>query len=106
MYSDKVRKTTALIIVLAVLALIAAGLIWWAATAGSRNIREEGMAALQQTIRDSARQCYVVEGVYPEDLEYLEQNYGLQINRKDYYVNYDAFAQNLPPTVRVVEKDQ
>ena len=104
MYSDKVKTKTLLIAVLAVLVLIAAGLTLWAVRAGSGNMQEEAAAALQDTILTSARQCYVVEGIYPPDLEYLENNYGLQINRKDFYVSYDAFAENLPPTVRVTSR--
>ena len=100
MYSDKVKRTTLLIVCLLILCLIAGVLAWWAVSAGSRNIREEGAAALKQTITSAARQCYVVEGVYPSELAYLEDNYGLQINKEDYYVTYDAFAQNLPPAVK------
>ena len=51
-----------------------------------------------------ALQCYVVEGVYPPNLQYLEDNYGLEINTDDYYVTYDAFASNLPPSVWVSAK--
>ncbi|MBQ9015052.1 MAG: hypothetical protein IJ109_02930 [Firmicutes bacterium] len=101
MYSDKVKKTTLLIVSLLILCLIAAALVWWAVSAGTRNMKEEGVTALKQTITSAARQCYVVEGVYPSDLAYLEDNYGLRINKDDYYVTYEAFAQNLPPTVRV-----
>ncbi len=50
-------------------------------------------------------QCYVVEGVYPPDLQYLENNYGLRVNTEDYYVVYDCFASNLPPTIRVIARD-
>ena len=101
MYSDKVKKTTLLVCIVLILCLIAVALIWWAARAGGRNLQEEGVTAMKQAITSSARQCYIVEGVYPEDLAYLEENYGLTINKDDYYVTYDAFAQNLPPTVRV-----
>ena len=55
-------------------------------------------------MRRSALQCYVVEGVYPPDLAYLEDNYGLQVNTEDYYVTYEAFSSNLPPTIRVMRK--
>ena len=41
-----------------------------------------------------------VDFVLP-DTFYLEENYGLQVNKKDFYVTYEAFASNLPPTVRV-----
>ena len=101
MYSDKVKKTSLLIVCLLILCLIACALVYWAVSAGSRNMKEEGVTALKQTVTSAARQCYVVEGVYPSDLAYLEENYGLQINKDDYYVTYEAFAENLPPTVKV-----
>ena len=53
---------------------------------------------------ESALQCYVVEGVYPPSLEYLEENYGLVLNHQDYYIHYDIFAENLAPEVIVTEK--
>lgn len=104
MYSDKKKKR---------------GLVWiWAAAAilaavicGSRAIRVSGpeleaesAAALKAAIESRALQCYVVEGIYPPGLSYLEENYGLQINKKDYYVVYNAFASNLPPNVQVTGK--
>ena len=46
----------------------------------------------------------MVEGVYPPDLHYLEENYGLQINTAEFYVVYDIYASNMPPTVKVVAK--
>ena len=104
MYSDKVRKTTVLLLCLLILCVIAGGFSYWAVSAGNRNLQDESAAALQRTITETARQCYIVEGVYPSDLAYLENNYGLQINTEDYFVTYDAFAQNLPPTVRVTTR--
>ncbi len=106
MYSDKVRKTTILLLCLLILCVIAGALSYWAVSSGNKNMSEESAAALQQAISSSARQCYIVEGAYPSDLAYLEENYGLQINRNDYFVAYDAFAQNLPPTVRVTVRQQ
>ena len=61
-------------------------------------------AAIREAIRRSALQCYVVEGVYPPNLQYLQDNYGLEVNTEDFYVTYDAFASNLPPTVLVTSK--
>ena len=68
------------------------------------DLDEETVTAIQDAIRKSALQCYVVEGVYPPDLQYLEDNYGLQVNTRDFYVTYEAFASNLPPTVRVTAR--
>ena len=100
MYSDKTRKTT-WVLCLLILCVIAGAACYWAVSSGNRNLQEESAAALQQSVTDAARQCYVVEGAYPADLTYLEDNYGLQINEDDYFVTYDAFARNLPPAVKV-----
>ena len=106
MYTDKKRKT-GLRVLLGLLALaIVLGLAVWAVRAQSRDLRDEGARAIQEAIQRSALQCYVVEGVYPPNLVYLEEHYGLSVNTRDYYVTYEAFASNQPPTVRVVEKPE
>ena len=63
---------------------------------------EESMASIKDTILARALQCYVREGAYPESLSYLEENYGLTINKDDYKVIYTPFAENMPPEVRVI----
>ena len=55
---------------------------------------------------DCAVQCYVVEGVYPPSLSYLEENYGLTLNKEDYYIHYEIFAENLPPEVRITKRNR
>lgn len=69
------------------------------------DLEDSGATAIREAVQRSALQCYVVEGVYPPNLQYLEDNYGLQVNTEDYYVSYEAFASNLPPTVKVVNRD-
>ena len=86
------------------LLLAAAVILVWAAGNPGQNLSDNGAAAIREAVRRSALQCYAVEGVYPPDLQYLEENYGLQINHEDFYVAYDAFASNLPPTVRVTRR--
>lgn len=71
----------------------------------ARQVREEAAYAIGETVRERARQCFAVEGVYPESLDYLIENYGLRINTADYYVVYEAFADNLPPEIRVAVKE-
>ena len=65
---------------------------------------EEGKQQLEEAIRRSAVACYAVEGIYPPDLEYLQQYYGLQIDESKYSVVYEAFAENLMPDITVLEK--
>ena len=103
MYSDRAKKKTGLIVLILILLLIALLAVLCFGHSG-RDVSEEGAEAIRETVRRSALQCYVVEGVYPPDLEYLENNYGLQINQEDYFVTYEAFAQNLPPNVKVTTR--
>ena len=70
----------------------------------------DGASGTAQTelVRDAVRSailtCYAVEGAYPSDLAYLEQNYGLAYDKERYIVSYDAFASNVMPEVRVLER--
>ena len=104
MYSDNEKKRPVWLAPLAVLVLILAIAGAFALARPGQNLREDGAVAIREAVRRSALQCYVVEGIYPPDLQYLEDNYGLQVNTKEYYVTYDAFASNLPPTVKVTKK--
>lgn len=66
----------------------------------------EAIASIRKSIMDCAVQCYVVEGVYPPSLSYLEENYGLTLNKEDYYIHYEIFAENLPPEVRITKRNR
>ena len=103
MYTDAVKKRGALKwIALVLLILLAAALL--IVGKPGRDLGDESAAAIREAIRRSALQCYAVEGVYPPNLQYLQDNYGLEVNTEDFYVTYDAFASNLPPTVLVTSK--
>ena len=103
MYTDAVKKRGAVkwIALVLLIVLVAALLIVWKP---GRDLGDESAAAIREAIRRSALQCYAVEGVYPPNLQYLQDNYGLEVNTEDFYVTYDAFASNLPPTVLVTSK--
>ena len=101
MYHDARKKTVKwLIIALACVIAVVAGIIIFSGIQ-SREMLENGAVAIKETVTKAAKQCYVVEGVYPPNLEYLQEHYGLTLNTRDYYVTYDAFASNQPPTIRV-----
>ena len=67
--------------------------------------KAEGKAQLEQAIKRSAVACYAAEGIYPPDLEYLVEHYGIQIDSDKYTVIYDIFAENMMPDITVLEKD-
>jgi len=58
---------------------------------------------LETALTRAAVACYAAEGVYPPNLQYLEENYGVQINPKLYTVKYEVIASNLMPDITVLE---
>lgn len=101
MYSDRKKRPWIWVALAAILMIAAIGLFDSQSELKRAEIREEGAIAIRQLVESAARQCYAVEGVYPPNLAYLENHYGIRINKRDYFVNYDAFASNVIPTVIV-----
>lgn len=65
----------------------------------------EDIRQLQEVLQKGCVACYAAEGVYPPDLEYLKNHYGIQIDEQRYTVYYNRFAQNLMPDVTVLENE-
>jgi len=70
----------------------------------SRGYEEEDQQRLEEALRRAAVSCYATEGFYPPDLAYLEEHYGVQINRRHFAVSYIPIAENLMPNITVLEK--
>jgi len=62
---------------------------------------EQSRVLTEQSIKKAAVQCYANEGMYPADLEYLEENYYVTIDYDRFSVVYDCFASNLMPNITV-----
>ena len=82
-----------------------AAVLWFATAVDSLDSgrSEEDLRQLEETLRRSCVACYAAEGVYPPDLSYIEEHYGLQVDEKRYTVKYSAFAENLMPDITVLE---
>lgn len=63
----------------------------------------EGKKQLEQAVKRASISCYAIEGSYPPSLDYLIDNYGIQIDKSKYVVYYQAQAQNLMPDITVLE---
>ena len=63
---------------------------------------EESLASLRNAIQRACVQCYAIEGRYPTSVEYLEEHYGIVIDRDRYYVFYDGWASNVMPDITVL----
>ena len=64
--------------------------------------KSDGSDTLIKAIRQASVQCYTIEGRYPPSVEYLEENYGIQIDRERYNVFYSGFASNIMPDITVI----
>jgi len=67
----------------------------------TRRSGERGAETLRDAIRRASVQCYAIEGRYPPSVEYLEENYGIKIDRDRYSVFYSGFASNFMPDITV-----
>lgn len=65
---------------------------------------EEGKLQLEQALKKCAVTCYATEGIYPPDVDYMKEQYGIQIDEERYTVIYEVFAENLMPEITVLEK--
>lgn len=61
---------------------------------------------LEDAVKNCAVQCYALEGEYPRNLEYLEKNYTLQLNRDQYVYHYKFIGANMMPEISVFEKER
>lgn len=75
-------------------------------TAGSSRMEETVKREQQELLTDAVNQavvnCYAMEGRYPESIQYLIENYGIQVDFRKYAVSYEIFAENIKPHVKVI----
>lgn len=87
-----------LVLVAAIVVVLVAG---WAFAFGGQSRQDQGVQAIREAVERAANECVAVEGGYAPSLDYLEVHYGLRVNRVNYVVQYEAFADNVPPTIVV-----
>ena len=65
--------------------------------------KSEGLRVLEESILRATVKCYAIEGRYPYTVSYIEENYGIRIDRAKYAVHYEIFASNLFPEITVID---
>ena len=58
----------------------------------------------EESIRRAAVSCYAAEGSYPQNVDYLAEHYGVQLDTRKYVVNYSVMGSNTLPYIEVVPK--
>jgi hypothetical protein len=76
--------------------------MWFSIGGVASSVEKNQSDFLADAVRRSAVQCYALEGRFPPDLKYLEDNYSLVIDRQRYAVYYEPMASNLVPQIRVL----
>lgn len=67
---------------------------------------EESLHQLEEALHRGCVACYATEGIYPPDVDYLKERYGVQVDEEKYKVDYQVFAKNLMPSITVLERKQ
>ncbi len=87
-----------------VIFLAALCVFWYGFSHISQANDTQNLQTMRAAIRKSIVSCYAIEGVYPPDVRYLENHYGIVINHSRYIVRYDFAGANIMPSVEVLEK--
>ena len=96
MNNRDILKIAALVVVLALVVLLVGRI--------DRAQGREETEIVRDAIKNAALTCYAVEGAYPDDIDYLRENYQLAYNEDQYFVTYEAFASNRIPDIWVTER--
>lgn len=84
--------------------LLLAAFLYSAVNNAKKGSDDEMYKMLSDAIIRSAVNCYAIEGFYPPDIEYLEENYGLVVKHDKYVISYRVFASNIMPEIEVFNK--
>ena len=88
-----------IIIIIGLVAVMAAPLL----ETGQRKSTQGEIEQLYTIIDKALIQCYALEGSYPPNLQYLQDNYGLVLNDKKYLFVYETGGMsNLKPEVDIL----
>jgi len=93
------RKEIAIILLMVLLL----GGVWFLVTRLDTANSGAQTQFVYDAVHNAALTCYAVEGGYPQDIEYLRDNYGLAYDASRYMVSYIWNGDNLVPGIYVTE---
>ena len=94
---DWIRKIAPLLIT----ALVIAGIVWGAAMT-QEQAADQSLRLTEESIRRAAVQCYALEGIYPVNIQYLMDHYGIRPDTSRFIIHYRYIADNLLPEIAVI----
>ena len=89
------------IILTTVIFIILAGFLYGQVKNVSAEVEQSDVDMLKDALENAVVTCYAIEGSYPESLEYIENHYGVIIDREKYFVDYENNLINMKPRISV-----
>lgn len=103
MHLYKTKRTVSQLGILAMVMLFMVFMIYFYSgiTSMSDEVKTSDAKMLQNALENAVVTCYAIEGSYPESLEYIEEHYGIVIDREKYLVDYQSDMINMKPVIAV-----
>ena len=93
----KAIRVTAVLVACAVILLL--GVILF--TRMDLDMNRQAVESLRNSVTEACVQCYAIEGTYPTNIHYLEENYGVRYDGAKYAVSLDAGSKRELPAVEI-----
>lgn len=75
---------------------------------GISAVSSSGVTNDKQILEDAIHRdiihCYSVEGIYPPNVSYMQEHYGLIYDTDKFIVDYEYIGGNIMPIVQIIEK--
>ena len=84
--------------------LLVIGIFLYGIATVSSGTAEDERHILDEAIHKDIVHCYAVEGMYPPNLTYMEEHYGLTYDHDKFLVDYEPIASNIMPNVTIIER--
>jgi hypothetical protein len=101
-YKVKAARTGLVLPIVIFCAMLA--LFWYGFSVSTAENGTRDLQVTQAAVQKAVVNCYAIEGVYPSDVKYLEDHYGLVIDHEKYIVHYESIGSNVMPSVEVLKK--
>lgn len=93
--------TISIVVFVAVIVLFIYGI---SAVSNSSVVNDQEI--LTKAINRDIVHCYCVEGMYPPNVKYMEEHYGLIYDEDKFIVDYEYIGANIMPKVTIIRKSQ
>lgn len=103
---DRQRRPFAPVLASILLFFVVCALFFGGLDRISRRALAEQKQSLTDALWTGVTQYYAAEGRYPETLEILQEEYGIQYDTDHFFVDYQIAGSNILPDITVIERSQ